>query len=202
MRQLGHAFVATTLSDGQLDQLAHRLDELLVEMDQGSARVREFSRERFADFVRTFPADDQSMTHYAFADSIVAGGANPLGLAARLWREDQMAVMEVTLGAAFEGAPGRAHGGVVAALLDEVMGLGNVVRGEMAYTAQLDITYHAPTPLGQPIIARSWLERRDGRKRFVVGEIHAEDVLLASAKGLFLAVDRAVLLGQSSTSES
>ena len=50
-----------------------------------------------------------------------------MGLNASLWREGDVAVMEVTLGRAFEGAPGRAHGGIVAALLDETMGLVHVI---------------------------------------------------------------------------
>ena len=59
----------------------------------------------------------------AFPDCVVSGMANPMGIGARLWREGEEAVCQVTLGPAFEGAPGRAHGGVVAALIDETMGL-------------------------------------------------------------------------------
>ena len=36
----------------------------------------------------------------------------------------------------------------------------NVIHGAMAYTAQLDITYVAPTPVGEPILARAWLADR------------------------------------------
>jgi len=49
--------------------------------------------------------------HQLFSDSIVTGAANPMGLGGYLWREGDVAVQEVTLGKAFEGAPGRAHGG-------------------------------------------------------------------------------------------
>jgi acyl-coenzyme A thioesterase PaaI-like protein len=102
---------------------------------------------------------------------------------------------------AFAGAPGRAHGGVVAALLDEVMGLMNVIHGAMAFTAQLDITYVAPTPVGEPIIARAWLARRDNRKQFVEATLHADDVLVASANALFISIDRSVFLEQILSSE-
>jgi acyl-coenzyme A thioesterase PaaI-like protein len=202
MRQLGHAFVGTTLSDEQLDEVATRLETLITDVVHGEPRVRTFSRDRMVDFMLTLPTEEQSGTQQMFGDSIVAGWANPMGLAARLWREDDVAVMKVTLGNAFEGAPGRAHGGIVAALLDEVMGFMNAIHGDMAFTAQLDITYHAPTPVGEPIIARAWLERSDGRKRYVIGQLHANDVLIASAKGLFIAIDRAVFLEQLSTPES
>src|ERR1035438_5119383 len=96
----------------------------------------------------------------------------------------------------WQTASGRADGGVVASLLDEVMGLLNVIHGAMAFTAQLDITYLAPTPVGEPILARAWLARRDDRKRYVEATLHADDVLVASAKALFIAIDRATFLEQ------
>ena len=85
-------------------------------------RVRELSRDRLEEFTLTIPTYEEIGERQLFSDSIVAGAANPMGLAARLWRDGDVACMQVTLGKAFEGAPGRAHGGVVAALLDEVMG--------------------------------------------------------------------------------
>src|SRR5665213_1230427 len=125
----------------------------------------------------------------------------PMGLGAQLWRDGDAACMGVTLGQAFEGAPGRAHGGVVAALLDEVMGLMNMIHGTMAFTAQLDITYLAPTPVGEPIIARAWLARQDNRKQFVEATLHANDHLVASAKALFISIDRSAFLEQLLTLE-
>ena len=85
------------------------------------------------------------------------GRANPMGIAARLWREGDEAVCQVTLGEAFEGAPGRAHGGVVAALIDETMGLVSRSPRTPAFTGRLTVTYRAPTPIGQPLEVRSRL---------------------------------------------
>ncbi len=202
VRELGHALVGTTLTDEQLNELTTHLETLITDVAIGEPRVRSFSRDHMDDFMFTLPTEEQSGTQQLFGDSFVAGWANPMGLAARLWRENEMAVMKVTLGNAFEGAPGRAHGGVVAALLDEVMGFMNVLHGDIALTAELAITYHAPTPVGESIIARAWLDRSDGRKRYVVGQLHADGVLIASAKGLFIAIDRASLIEQLTTLES
>jgi acyl-coenzyme A thioesterase PaaI-like protein len=196
MRELGHEFVGRVLSDEQLDTFSEELRRLLERVRDTAPRVREFSRASLGEFAMTIPTFEEIGQRQLFSDSVVAGAANPMGLGAQLWRDGDAACMRVTLGRAFEGAPGRAHGGVVAALLDEVMGLLNVIHGSMAFTAQLDITYHAPTPFGEPIIARAWLTRREDRKRFVEGALHANDVLVASAKAIFITIDRSTFLEQ------
>jgi acyl-coenzyme A thioesterase PaaI-like protein len=76
------------------------------------------------------------------------------------------------------------------------MGLMNVIHGAMAYTAQLDITYIAPTPVGEPIVARAWLAEQDNRKQYVEATLHANQQLVARAKALFISIDRAALLEQ------
>jgi len=196
MRELGHAFVARNLSDDQLDALSEQLRALRQVVSDAPNRVREFSRDRLEEVSFTIPTVEEAGTRQLFADSFVSGSANPMGLAAQLWREGDVACMQVTLGKAFEGAPGRAHGGVVAALLDEVMGVMNMIHGAMAFTARLDITYHAPTPVGEPIIARSWLEHKDDRKHFVEATLHTNELLIASSKALFITIDRSAFLEQ------
>ena len=196
MRELGHEFVGRDLSAEQFDTLSAELRRLLERVRDAAPLVRQFSRDSLEEFTLTIPTVDEIGQRQLFSNSVVAGAANPMGLAAQLWRDGDVSCMSVTLGHAFEGAPGRAHGGVVAALLDEVMGLLNVIHGAMAFTAQLDITYHAPTPVGEPIVARAWLTRRDERKRYVEATLHAEDLLVASAKGLFIAMDASTVLEQ------
>jgi acyl-coenzyme A thioesterase PaaI-like protein len=198
MRELGHEFVARDLHDDQLVALIARLRASLEDARDAAPRVREFSPE---DTPISIPTLDGIGERQVFSDSVVSGATNPMGFAAQLWREGEVACMRVTFGKAFEGAPGRAHGGVVAALLDEVMGLMNVIHGAMAFTGQLDITYHAPTPIGEPVLARAWLARSDDRKRFVEATLYAEDVLVASAKALFIVIDRTTFLEQLLASE-
>lgn len=196
MRELGHDFVGHSLSDDQLDALSVQLRSLLSEVDDAPVRVRELSRGSLEEFALAIPTFEDVGTVHLFVDSVVSGAANPMGLAAQLWRDGDVACMRVTLSRAFEGAPGRAHGGVVAALLDEVMGLMNVIHGAMAFTAHLDISYHAPTPVGEPIVARAWLERSEDRKHFVEATLHADGLLVASANALFITIERSTLLEQ------
>jgi acyl-coenzyme A thioesterase PaaI-like protein len=191
LRELGHDFVARTFDDEQLEELTSQLAMSLDIVKKGEPRFRTFSGDR-AGFAAAIPEGRQDEKHQLFLDSIVSGGANPMGLNAAVWREGDVAVMEVTLGRAFEGAPGRAHGGVIAALLDETMGVVHVLNEALAYTAQLDVKFIAPTPIGQPIIAHAWLARRDGRKLYIEASLHADGVELASASALFISVDPSI----------
>ena len=78
------------------------------------------------------------------------------------------------------------------------MGLGAVLwrEGEtaLAFTAQLDITYLAPTPVHEAITARAWLESRQGRKLTIKAAVRSADLVVAEATGLFVSVDPAKFL--------
>jgi acyl-coenzyme A thioesterase PaaI-like protein len=91
---------------------------------------------------------------------------------------------EVTFGAAYEGPPGHCHGAWVAAMFDEVLGFAQLAPG---FTAYLHVNYRKPTPLGRPLDVKAWVDRVDGRKRFVKGECSCDGVLLSDAEGLFIA---------------
>ncbi|HUX04268.1 MAG TPA: PaaI family thioesterase [Acidimicrobiales bacterium] len=188
LRELGHEFVARELSDDVLDALDFGVRELLNTVRDNPRRQRSVPLEALTDFKLAAPAEGR-VAHHLFADSVVSGGANPMGLGAELWREGDTAVMEVTLGRAFEGAPGRSHGGIVAALIDETMGMVMGIHDAIGFTAQLDITYLAPVPIGEPITARARLEHREGRKMTSHATVSAKDVVLAEASALFITVD-------------
>jgi acyl-coenzyme A thioesterase PaaI-like protein len=189
MRELGHDFVAHDLDDEQLDEIRAHLEELQRIVAHGQLRTRVVPSGALQSFKMAVPSENSLEKHQLFSDSIVSGGSNPMGLGGYLWREGDVSVMQVTLGKAFEGAPGRAHGGIVAALLDETMGLVMAINDVLAYTVQLDISYLAPTPVNEPIIARAWLKERDGRKLLIAATVQAGETELASATGLFIAVD-------------
>ncbi len=133
------------------------------------------------------PPDGRGRTN--FPDDIVTGKANPLGMAADITREGDVAVLRTTLGPAFEGAPGRAHGGAVAALIDEVMGFVLSINATPAYTGRLTITYRAPMPLGVEVEMRAKLHSRHGRKLHIEADALHGSTLIAHGEGLFITVD-------------
>jgi len=74
----------------------------------------------------------------------------------------------------YQGYPGIAHGGVVAAMLDEVAGRA-FTREEFPrfmFTARLSIRYRKPVPIGQPLLLKGHAREEKGRVSIAVGEIY------------------------------
>jgi hypothetical protein len=90
----------------------------------------------------------------------------------------------VTFGAAYEGPPGHCHGGLVAAMFDELLGFAQLSAG---FTGRLTVHYRKPTPLFKELTLKAWPERVDGRKRVIKGTCHLGDLLLSESEGLFIA---------------
>jgi len=189
LRRLGNALVAHQPDDEVLADITRRVNELLPSVEAAPDRVHSLLARRATVFAGTMPEGAEAIPASAFPDCVVSGRANPMGIGARLWREGDEAVCQVVLGKAFEGAPGRAHGGVVAALMDQTMGLVMSISGSPAFTGRLTVTYRHPTPLGRQLEARARLAARTGRKMTVTGELRAGDQLLVQGEGLFVAVD-------------
>lgn len=132
------------------------------------------------------PADGDTMDH--FPDCVVSGHANPMGIAIRVRRDGNDAVAKVTLGSAFEGAPGRAHGGIVAAVFDDTMGFVLSMYQTPAFTGRLSVSYLAPTPVGEELVFRARLRERNGRKLWIEGDAQWHDKRIVEAEGLFIAI--------------
>jgi acyl-coenzyme A thioesterase PaaI-like protein len=187
LRRLGHALVARDVDDELLAHLAEVVGALADEVEASPMRDRlaETADRFMAPPTRESPSTEKNL----FRESIVAGDLNALGIGAELWREGDDAIAEVTLGAAFEGAPGRSHGGIVAAIFDETMGVVLALEQTAAYTGRLSITYRAGTPVGSPLRCRCSLSRREGRKLFITGELRAGELLCAEAEATFITVE-------------
>jgi len=185
LRRLGHAVVGHEVDDAVLERIEAMVNELLPDVGRGAPRSRpvdDMKRRLFDDP----PPDGGSMSH--FPDCIVSGEANPMGVAIKVHREGAEAVAKVTLGPAFEGAPGRAHGGVVAAIFDDAMGFVLSMERTPAYTGRLTVSYLAPTPVGEELEFRARLRDRTGRKLFIDGTAYHGSARVAEAEGLFIVI--------------
>src|SRR3989442_9245761 len=112
LRRLGNALVGHHVEDDALFEMAKTADAMLAEVIHGERRIRPVDdMKRYVWGIH--PGEGDRLDH--FPDCIVSGAANPMGLGMTIWRDDEEAVARVRLGPAFEGAPGPAHGGGVAA---------------------------------------------------------------------------------------
>jgi hypothetical protein len=94
----------------------------------------------------------------------------------------------VTYGYAYEGPPTCVHGGVIAELFDELLGMSNILAGAGAMTGTLKIRYRRPTPLLAPLELAARHTGKEGRKVFAWGGIYYRGELTAEAQGVFIEV--------------
>jgi hypothetical protein len=125
-----------------------------------------------------------------FPYSPVVGRLNPVAPPVEMWRVDGPAGQEIhgaaTIGAAYNGPPDCVHGGVIAEILDELLGCVCVTNGLGGFTGTLTVVYRSTTPLSQPLTLRGWHDRSEGRKVFAKGTIHHGDTLCVEAEGIFI----------------
>jgi uncharacterized protein (TIGR00369 family) len=120
------------------------------------------------------------------------GPANPRGLQLRFAVSPggHSYVCEFELGGSFVGPPGHAHGGIIAAVLDEAMGKANKLKNKVALTRRMAVEYLRPVPLGQPLVVEGRVSRVRGRALYNRAEIrNGKGTVLARSRGTFLAID-------------
>ncbi|MCU1371719.1 MAG: PaaI family thioesterase [Ilumatobacteraceae bacterium] len=116
------------------------------------------------------------------------GDANPFAPQVDLEvTADKVVQGTVTFAEIHNGPPwDTCHGGVVALVYDDIVGLAAMVGAGGGMTARLTVNYRKPTPLFEPITFRAWLEEHEDRKFLARGEMRHGDTLLSEADGLFI----------------
>lgn len=96
-----------------------------------------------------------------------------------------------------QGYDGVLQGGLVTTLLDSAMTNVLLQRNIAARTAQMEIRFRYPVPVGKKIAVRGRLEESRGRLHVVSAEIVHGRRLLAEARGKFIASGRSAAEGTS-----
>jgi acyl-coenzyme A thioesterase PaaI-like protein len=120
----------------------------------------------------------------------IVGLSNPIAppLEASVDAEAGVVRARACFSAAYEGAPGLLHGGILAAAFDELLGLATVFSGGAGMTRDLHVRYLRPTPIRVELSFLGRLDRREGRRLFVSAEVSANGIRTAEATGVFIAV--------------
>jgi uncharacterized protein (TIGR00369 family) len=119
------------------------------------------------------------------------GGANDAGMKLTFAQDNEKRriVGRFVLGERYQGGGGMAHGGIIATLLDEVMGKVCRFREVRAVTAELNVEYLKPVNVENEIVVEGWETDQKGRNLFHVGEIrNVSGDVLARGKGRFVII--------------
>jgi acyl-coenzyme A thioesterase PaaI-like protein len=109
----------------------------------------------------------------------------------REWLEGKVAFFEVSCPRDQEGGPNVAHGGWTAAAMDEMLGHVPLLHNQMSVTATLTVNFRKPVPVERPLAGRAWIDKIEGSKWFISGELllAPSSSVLATATGIWVARD-------------
>jgi acyl-coenzyme A thioesterase PaaI-like protein len=127
----------------------------------------------------SFPFDD--------AGCFGCSSRNPDGLQLEFARSETEIVGTYLVPDRFHGAPGVAHGGIVATILDEYSCAAAVfLRGKRVVTGELSVRYEQPCPVEKPLTIRSWVADESHARYLVIeAQVSAGDEVLVRSTGKF-----------------
>lgn len=117
------------------------------------------------------------------------GPENPANMGLRLRIEGERVLGSVRFDRRQEGAPGFAHGGAVATVLDDALGTVLILVRRPAVTANLNVDFRAPAFLDRELSIEARCERIEGRKIHLAGRLLDGTEIIAEGRALFIEVD-------------
>ena len=188
LRRIGAVTIGQPVEDEDLGVAAAELAAVADRLEDAAARSK---RPRNTPGPNGFPGV-HPQDH--FPTSPMIGFANPISPPVEVWAvhgEDGQRELRgrVTFDYPYEGPPTCVHGGVIAELFDELLGLSNILAGLGAMTGTLTIRYRRPTPLLAPLDVIARHTRSEGRKVFAWGGLYHDGELTAEAEGIFILVE-------------
>jgi acyl-coenzyme A thioesterase PaaI-like protein len=176
LRALNHAFVAHNRDIDGLRALQRTATREANAMRSGVVRDRAAMSQ---ESLRTPDSEIDS----GFEDRAVAGRGNPTAAVVEIHEEGPDGLIaSVVLGPAYCSFPGRAHGGIVCAVFDDITGFAIRHLGEPAFTGELTVRYLAPVPLGERLEISARFDGRERRKLFVSEEMRFDGGVVATCR--------------------
>ena len=123
----------------------------------------------------------------------ICGMENPVGLHLHIY-ETEPGVVETTYVAPdhFQGYPGVLHGGIVAAIIDEISGRAlmgsDLMNPRFMFTARLEVKYRKNVPIGRPLKIIGRAGKSKSRSAEAWAGIYEAGELLAEGRALLMNV--------------
>lgn len=178
IKALTEALVTSSPDIGQMHKIAEELESTA---EGFAASTRIYGRKDWAE-------NGAHGTYGQVSHELnpLAGWSNPIAPPVNQWVEGDVAHGSCTCGWAYEGPPGSVHGGFVAAIFDQFLGVAQLLTEQPGMTGYITVHYHRRTPLNTELTLRTTKIEVNGRKNTICGEMYAEGVMTASAEGLFV----------------
>jgi uncharacterized protein (TIGR00369 family) len=120
----------------------------------------------------------------------VCGRSNPVGLYMHFHDDGELQVVsEYTVPERYQGYPGIVHGGILAAMLDEVVARVSMIGDHHHFmmSVKLQVLYRLPVPVEVPLKVIGRIVRLRGRLGKAEGKIHLPDNRVAVEAAMTLA---------------
>ncbi len=190
MRRLGEALIGRVVSPAELAHVEAWANAAATELEQNEVVQREddYQARRY-----TIAPPEDGDRLISFTDRPISGPANPAANELIVWRDGQVVRAVAHFGRLTEASPNRVHGGLSAAVFDDVMGYVMIIEATAAYTGELTVRYRAPMRLGEPIYFAAQVSERGEKVWTITATARAsspEGELVGEASGRFVVVSR------------
>jgi acyl-coenzyme A thioesterase PaaI-like protein len=167
--------------------------ETAADVDELEAATREIAaiaaRLNATHRQSTLDMNPQEIRRRFVAYNPVIGKVNPFAPPLVVEFDDNgHATARIQLSRVHEGPPSAVHGGIVALLIDQLLGHAVGTAGPPGMTAQLTVNYRKPTPYDRELLVEAWHTGTSGRRVTAEARISAAGVTYADAKALFVSV--------------
>lgn len=127
--------------------------------------------------------------HSEYQLNFVHGLRNPRGLHLQYHLEADRVVTTWTPGDNHAGFPGFVHGGLIAAILDDVMGRCSVLHRRWVVTGRMETRYREVAPVGSSLRVEGWITRITRRVMQAQSVMTLTGgVVIAEASGTYLPI--------------
>ena len=125
-----------------------------------------------------------------YSQCFVCGDKNPFGLNVEFYHKDGKVVAEYIVQDHFQGYKNILHGGILSALLDEVMIKSILAQDILTLTCEIKVRFKKPVKIGQRLFLEGKPTENKGKILLAEGEIRDEEgEVVASAEGKFFRVE-------------
>ena len=175
---------ATSKTDAPVDALQQVTSALKAQIVARRAHPQRSFHDAFAD--GSYYEDPKRYTDRVF----IVGRSNPAVPQLALTFDGQQAIGRITFDESCVGAPGWAHGGMVAAAFDQCMGYRLICQGLPVVTGQLTVTYKQPSPLHKEIVFAAQIDEQGQRSVRISAQAHIDGALIAEASAVFVIIPK------------